>query len=54
MYGLPAGHAVRTYGASRYYYCSGVYYYPYIINGQTVYVMASVVNGVPTIPPRPY
>jgi hypothetical protein len=54
MYGLPAGYAVRTYGAANYYYCSGTYYYAYIIDGQTVYVKATVVNGTPTVPPRPY
>jgi hypothetical protein len=54
MYGLPAGYRMATYGAARFYVCSGFYYYPYIINGQTVYVQATVVNGVPTVPPRPY
>lgn len=54
MYGLPGGYALRTFGAAQYYYCSGTYYYPYIINGQTVYVKTTVVNGVPVVPPKPY
>lgn len=54
MYGLPAGYAMRTYAGVRYYYCSGIYYYPYYINGQSVYVRCTIVKGVPTVPPRPY
>ncbi len=54
MYGLPAGYAMRTYAGVRYYYCGGTYYYVYIINGQTVYVRTTIVNGVPVVPPRPY
>ncbi len=54
MYGLPAGHVVRVYGGVRYYYCSGTYYYVYIINGQTVYVRCTVTKGIPVVPPRPY
>lgn len=54
MYGLPAGYRMVTYGAARYYVCSGIYYYAYVINGQTVYVQTTVVNGVPVVPPRPY
>ena len=54
MYGLPGGYAMRTYAGVRYYYCSGIYYYPYIINGQTVYTRCTVANGVPVIPARPY
>jgi hypothetical protein len=54
MYGLPAGYAMRTYGGVRYYYSGGLYYYPYVINGQTVYTQCTVVNGVPTVPGRPY
>lgn len=54
MYGLPTGYAVRVYSGVNYYYCSGTYYYVYIINGQNVYVRCTVVRGVPVIPPRPY
>lgn len=54
MYGLPAGYAARVYSGVRFYYCGGVYYYPYIINGRTVYTLAPLIKGVPTVPPRPY
>ena len=54
MYGLPAGYAVRAYRGVNFYYYGGAYYYPYYINGQTVYTLAPVVNGVPTVPARPY
>lgn len=54
MYTLPAGYTIRVYGAHRYYYCSGSYYYVYIINGQTTYVLAPVRAGEPTVPPLPY
>ncbi|TLD70156.1 hypothetical protein FEM03_13255 [Phragmitibacter flavus] len=54
MYGLPAARATRVYAGVSYYYCSGSYYYPYIINGQSVYVLCTVRGGVPVIPPRPY
>jgi len=54
MYGLPAGYAVRAYRGVNFYYYSGAYYYPYYINGQTVYTLAPVVNGVPTVPSQPY
>jgi hypothetical protein len=37
-----------------YYYWNGNYYYPYSNDGPTIYVPATVVNGVPTVPPRPY
>jgi hypothetical protein len=54
MYGLPGGYAIRRYGSVNFYYCSGSYYYPYIINGQTVYTITVVRNGVPVVPARPY
>jgi hypothetical protein len=54
MYGLPGGYAMRTYAGVRYYYCSGIYYYPYYINGQTVYTQCPVSNGIPVVPSRPY
>ncbi len=54
MYGLPAGYAVRAYRGVNFYYYGGAYYYPYYINGQTVYTLAPVVNGVPTVPGQPY
>lgn len=54
MYGLPAGYVVRPFRGVNYYYCAGTYYYPYYINGQTVYTICTVSNGVPVPPPRPY
>ncbi len=54
MYGLPGGYALRPCGGINYYYCGGTYYYPYIINGQTVYTICMIRNGVPVVPPRPY
>jgi hypothetical protein len=54
MYGLPGGYTRRAYAGVTYYYCSGIPYYAYYINGQTVYVKTTVVNGVPVVPPRPY
>ena len=53
MYGLPGGYIVRPFIGVNYHYCSGTYYYPYYINGQTVYTKTTVVNGVPVVPPRP-
>jgi hypothetical protein len=51
---LPAGYAARAYGGRTYYYSDGYYYYPYSNDGPTIYVQATVVNGEPTVPPRPY
>jgi len=51
---LPAGYETRAYGGLNYYYSDGYYYYPYSNDGPTIYVPATVVNGVPTVPPRPY
>jgi len=54
VYGLLAGYVARVYGGVPFYYCSGTYYYPYYINGQTVYVKTTVVSGVPKVPPPPF
>jgi hypothetical protein len=54
MYGLPTGYALRPFGGVNYYYCSGIYYYPYYINGQVVYTRCTISAGVPVMPPRPY
>ena len=51
---LPAGFVTRAYGGFNYYYSEGVYYYEYTNDGPPLYVPATVVNGVPTVPPRPY
>lgn len=54
MYGLPSGYAVRAYRGVNFYYCAGTYYYPYYINGQTVYTICTVSGGIPVVPGRPY
>ena len=54
MYGLPTGYVLRPFGGVNYYYCSGIYYYPYYINGQVVYTRCTISAGVPVMPPRPY
>jgi hypothetical protein len=51
---LPAGYATRVYGGLPYYYSGGNYYYAYAGEGPTVYVQAQLVDGVPTVPLRPY
>ena len=54
MYGLPGGYVVRPYRGVNFYYCGGSYYYPYYINGQTVYTICTISGGIPVIPARPY
>jgi len=54
MYSLPAAAATRVVAGATYYVLSGIYYYPYYINGQVVYVKAVTQNGTPIVPPRPY
>jgi hypothetical protein len=54
MYTLPAAAATRVFAGVTYYVLSGIYYYPYYINGQVVYVKAVVHSVTPTVPPRPY
>lgn len=54
MYGLPTGYSRHTFVGVNYYYCGGIYYYPFIINGQTVYTRCVIVKGVPVVPARPY
>jgi hypothetical protein len=54
MYGLPGGYVVRPYRGVNFYYCGGSYYYPYYINGQTVYTICTISGGIPVIPVRPY
>lgn len=51
---LPAGYERRAYNNLNYYYADGIYYYGYPNDGATLYVPATIVNGVPTVPPRPY
>jgi len=54
MYRLPTGYAMRAFAGVNFYYCAGTYYYPYYINGETVYVKTTIRDGVPIVPPRPY
>jgi hypothetical protein len=54
MYGLPGGYVVRPYRGVNFYYCGGSYYYPYYINGQTVYTICTISGGIPVVPVRPY
>ena len=51
---LDAGYTTQVYNGLNYYYSNGVYYYEYANDGPTIYVPATMVNGVPTVPPRPY
>jgi hypothetical protein len=52
IYTLPAGYRAVTRGAYRYYFYSGIYYYPYLISGKTVYVEVDVdASGNPQNPP---
>ena len=54
VYSVPANYTLRHYGQYDYYWWDGAYYYPYSNGGPTIYVEAPVVNGAPTVPPRPY
>ncbi|HMP82676.1 MAG TPA: hypothetical protein PKA41_08255, partial [Verrucomicrobiota bacterium] len=54
VYTLPAGYKIETFNGVNYYVYYSYYYYVYYINGRAVYVLAPVVNGVPTVPPPPY
>ncbi len=54
VYSLPEGYTTEVYGGATYYVYLGYYYYVYYINGQPVYVLCQVVNGVPSVPPAPY
>ena len=48
---MPRGYRVVPIGAHRYYYYSGLYYYPYYVSGQTVYVQVDVNVNNPAAPP---
>ena len=51
VYTLPVGYAAVTYGGYRYYRSGGIYYYPYYVSGQTVYVEVPVDPNNPAPPP---
>ncbi len=53
FYTLPAGYRPVTYGAYRYYYVGGLYYYPYMDAGTTVYINVDVDASGNPIPPPP-
>jgi hypothetical protein len=54
VYSLPAGYTIRSFGGENYYNYLGHYYYVYYLNGRAVYVLTTVVNGIPSVPPPPY
>lgn len=49
--GLPVGCVPYAHGGYRYYRAGGVYYYPYMHQGRTVYINIDVVKGQPAPPP---
>ena len=52
FYALPRGCAWRTYAGRRYCYYGGLYYYPYVYGGKTVYINIEVnSSGHPMAPP---
>jgi len=51
MYALPAGYRWATFGAYRYAFVGGAYYYPYVMQGQTVYVQVDMQGSQPAPPP---
>jgi hypothetical protein len=53
MYALPGGYRWITCGAYRYAFAGGIYYYPYMMSGRTVYIEIDVQNGRPMAPPPP-
>ncbi len=53
FYTLPAGYRAITYGTYRYYYVGGLYYYPYMDAGNTVYINIDVDASGNPLPPPP-
>ena len=53
FYTLPAGYRAVTYGAHRYYYTGGLYYYPYYVEGRTTYIQINVDASGNPVPPPP-
>jgi hypothetical protein len=51
LYTMPVGYRVVPIGAYRYYYYSGLYYYPYYVSGRTTYVQVDVNVNNPVAPP---
>ena len=50
-YARPAGAVAFAWGGYSYYRAGGLYYYPYMYGGRTVYIKVDVVNGHPAPPP---
>lgn len=53
FFGMPPGAAPFLYGGYRYFVAGGLYYYPYMFGGRTIYVQVDVTNGHPLPPPPP-
>lgn len=53
FFGMPPGAAPFMYGGYRYFVAGGLYYYPYMLGGRTVYVQVDVSGGRPLPPPPP-
>ncbi len=51
IYTMPHGYRVVPFGRYRYYFYGGLYYYPYSISGQTVYVQVNINADNPVPPP---
>lgn len=51
LYALPMGYAAVSLAGYRYYRYGGLYYYPYYVSGQTVYVQVDVDANNPGPPP---
>jgi hypothetical protein len=51
LYTLPVGYAAVSLAGYRYYRYGGLYYYPYYVSGQTVYVQVDVDPNNPGPPP---
>jgi hypothetical protein len=51
MWALPGAYAPYRWGAYTYFLCAGVYYYPYMYGGRTVYVEVDVDSSGKPLPP---
>ena len=52
-WGMPAGAVAFRWGGYRYFHAGGLYYYPYMFSGRTVYVQVTVDSGGHPLPPPP-
>jgi hypothetical protein len=53
MYALPIGYATYRWGAYNYYRVGGLFYYPYMYQGRTVYVEINIDGSGHPLPPPP-